>query len=114
MFNVGGGEVLVILLLALIVLGPDKLPEFSRKVGRAVHEVRRLSSGFQSEMRQAMDMDQKPRSAVAPRLVDPPEPAAPTAPQAATPPQPAATPDEPVDRPDPSGDAEASGDPSAA
>ncbi|QGG95286.1 Sec-independent protein translocase protein TatB [Actinomarinicola tropica] len=54
MFNVGGGEVLVILLVALVVLGPDKLPGAVRKVGQVVSEVRKISAGFQAEMRTAM------------------------------------------------------------
>lgn len=54
MFNVGGGEVFVILLVALIVLGPDKLPGAVRKVGQVVSEVRKVSAGFQAEMRTAM------------------------------------------------------------
>lgn len=54
MFNVGGGEVLVILLVALVVLGPDKLPGAVRKVGQVVSEVRKVSAGFQAEMRTAM------------------------------------------------------------
>ncbi len=54
MFNLSGMEVLVILVLALVVLGPDKLPEAARKVGRAMHEVRRMTSGFQAELRDAM------------------------------------------------------------
>ena len=55
MFNVGGGELLVILLLALIVLGPQKLPEVARQVGGIMRELRKVSSGFQDEMRAAMD-----------------------------------------------------------
>ena len=55
MFNVGAGELLVILLIALIVLGPDKLPETARKIGNVMGELRRMSSGFQNEMRSAMD-----------------------------------------------------------
>lgn len=55
MFNVGGGELLVILLLALIVLGPQKLPEVARQAGSMMRELRRVSSGFQDEMRAAMD-----------------------------------------------------------
>lgn len=55
MFNVGAGELLVILLIALIVLGPDKLPETARKIGNVMGELRRMSSGFQDEMRAAMD-----------------------------------------------------------
>jgi sec-independent protein translocase protein TatB len=56
MFNVGGGEILVILLLALLVLGPDKLPEYARKAGRYMNEFRRMTSGFQEEFRSAMDL----------------------------------------------------------
>ncbi|MEY2453455.1 MAG: sec-independent protein translocase protein TatB [Acidimicrobiaceae bacterium] len=60
MFNVGAGELLVILLIALIVLGPDKLPETARKIGNVMGELRRMSSGFQSEMRSAMDEATRP------------------------------------------------------
>jgi Tat protein translocase TatB subunit len=60
MFNVGGGEVLVILLVALVVLGPDKLPGAMRSVGNMVGEMRKLSNGFQSEMRNAMYSDDRP------------------------------------------------------
>ena len=55
MFNVGAGELMVILLIALIVLGPDKLPDTARKIGNVMGELRRMSSGFQNEMRSAMD-----------------------------------------------------------
>lgn len=55
MFNVGGGELLVIMLLALIVLGPQKLPGAVRQAGRVMGEVRRISSGFQQELKDAFD-----------------------------------------------------------
>lgn len=72
MFNLGGGEVLVILVIALVVLGPDRLPEAARSLGRALREVRRLSEGFQREMREAFE---EPRDAVpapAPLAPEPP------------------------------------------
>jgi sec-independent protein translocase protein TatB len=53
--NLGSGEILVILLLALIVLGPERLPEAARKVGGFVRQVRQMSAGFQQEVRQAID-----------------------------------------------------------
>jgi sec-independent protein translocase protein TatB len=53
-FNVGGQEFLVILLLALLVLGPERLPGAIRTVGRIVGELRRISGGFQSELRDAL------------------------------------------------------------
>ncbi len=55
MFNIGGGELLVILLIALIVLGPTKLPEAARQVGAVARELRRMSSSFQAELKSALD-----------------------------------------------------------
>jgi len=60
MFNVGGGELLVIILVALIVLGPQRLPEAARQVGRVMGDVRRISSGFQQELKDAFDTDDTP------------------------------------------------------
>jgi len=42
-----------VLVVALLVLGPQKLPEAARSLGRAIGEVRRYTSGFQNEMRDA-------------------------------------------------------------
>jgi sec-independent protein translocase protein TatB len=53
--NLGSGELLVVLLLALIVLGPDRLPEAARKIGGFVRQVRQMSSGFEQEVRKAID-----------------------------------------------------------
>ena len=43
-----------IFLIVLLVLGPEKLPEVSRKIGKAMGELRKLSGGFQDEMRKAV------------------------------------------------------------
>lgn len=55
MFNIGPGELVAILVVALIVLGPNRLPEAVRTAGRVVGELRRISSGFQEELRNALD-----------------------------------------------------------
>jgi sec-independent protein translocase protein TatB len=60
MFNVGGGELLVILLVALLVLGPQRLPDAARQLGRVMGDIRRISSGFQQELRDALDVDEAP------------------------------------------------------
>jgi len=52
--NIGGLEVLFVMMVALIVLGPTKLPEAARQIGKVVGEVRRISSGFQKEFREAV------------------------------------------------------------
>ena len=59
MFNIGGGELIVILVIALIVLGPEKLPDAVRRAGRIYGELRRMSSGFQAELRDAIDEPMK-------------------------------------------------------
>lgn len=46
---------MIILLLALVVLGPEKLPEAMRKMGKMYGELKRMSSGFQDEFRSAVD-----------------------------------------------------------
>jgi len=87
MFNVGGGEIVVILLLALLLLGPEKLPETARKVGKFLAEVRRVTSGFEEEVRSAMDIGDSrttetalDRTTEGPRLVAPVDPVSPVSP----------------------------------
>jgi sec-independent protein translocase protein TatB len=54
-FNLTGSEIVVILLLALVILGPDKLPDAMRKAGRTWAELKKLSNGFQDEMRKGFE-----------------------------------------------------------
>jgi len=60
MGNLGGGEVLVIMLVALLVLGPAKLPDAARQLGKAVAEFRKVSGGFQRELRAALEVEPEP------------------------------------------------------
>lgn len=65
MGNIGSGEVLVILLLGLLVLGPERLPEFARKIGSFLKEAKRMSRSFQEELRSAVedpDIEKKARA----------------------------------------------------
>jgi sec-independent protein translocase protein TatA len=55
--NLGAPEILVILIVALIVLGPKRLPEAGRQVGRALAEVRRWSHSMQEEIRDVIDTE---------------------------------------------------------
>src|SRR5215208_5443527 len=63
MGNIGGGEVLVIMLVALLVLGPAKLPDAARQLGKAVPEFRKVSGGFQRELRAALEVEPEPTPA---------------------------------------------------
>jgi sec-independent protein translocase protein TatA len=52
--SVGPLEILVILILALLVFGPNKLPELARTVGGAMRELRRLQRMVQRELDDVM------------------------------------------------------------
>ena len=53
MFGLGFGEIVVILLVALLVLGPTKLPKLARQLGRGMREFRRAASEFQATLSEA-------------------------------------------------------------
>lgn len=55
MFNLQGSELIIILLLALVVLGPEKLPEAMRRAGKLYGELRKMATGFQDEFRAAVE-----------------------------------------------------------
>lgn len=52
MFGIGMPELLLILGLALIVLGPKKLPELARALGKGLAEFRRATDELKDEFRQ--------------------------------------------------------------
>jgi Tat protein translocase TatB subunit len=52
MFGIGMPELLLILALALIVLGPKKLPELARALGKGMAEFRRATDELKDELRQ--------------------------------------------------------------
>ena len=82
MGTLGPAELLVILLVALIVLGPERLPDAARKVGNFIGEIRRMGAGFQAELRDAMTVPTPPATGAPPGPspdvdVAPPPPARP-------------------------------------
>jgi sec-independent protein translocase protein TatB len=48
--NIGGGEIVVIGFLALVVLGPERIPEMARGAGKLIHKVRSMSSNLTGDM----------------------------------------------------------------
>jgi sec-independent protein translocase protein TatA len=48
--QVGPGEILVILVVALLVFGPQKLPELARQVGSAMRELRKMQDSVRGEL----------------------------------------------------------------
>ena len=50
-FNIGPFELLLVLILALLILGPGKLPEVGNALGKTIREFRRASSDVEEAMR---------------------------------------------------------------
>ena len=105
MFNISATELLVIAVVALLVLGPDKLPDAMRKLGRATRELKRITSGFEAELRDALSdpVEATPSTPSSPATTEVPEAAAtPTVTPPANPtavPEPATTPELPGEQP---------------
>lgn len=61
MFGIGSTELLVILVVALIVLGPKSLPQMARTLGKALGEFRRVSTDFQRTLNAEVDLEDHQR-----------------------------------------------------
>jgi sec-independent protein translocase protein TatA len=61
--SLGFGEILIILVLALLIFGPRRLPEMGRTIGRSLREFRRTTSEIRSELEADLD-DEPPRVTV--------------------------------------------------
>lgn len=74
--SIGWPEILTILVLALLVFGPRRLPELGRTLGRALSEFRRASSDLKRTLNAelALEDDERPKTPRRPELAEPPGP----------------------------------------
>lgn len=59
MFGIGSTELLVILVVALIILGPAKLPEIAKSLGKALGEFRRVSSDVKRTIEMEVEQEEQ-------------------------------------------------------
>jgi sec-independent protein translocase protein TatB len=81
MFNIGAAEIIIIFVAALLLLGPDKLPELARGIGKFMREFRRQTDEVRGVVeREFYQMDLELQRGVKPEstvpTVSPPELAA--------------------------------------
>ncbi len=72
MFGLGMGEIVIILVLALILLGPQKLPDAAKQLGKGLREFRRATEDLKQQFEGELYSEDKPSR---PTLVDTPKPA---------------------------------------
>ncbi len=82
MFGLGFGEILIILVLALVLLGPQKLPEVAKQLGKGMRDFKKASDGLKEQFEKEFYADErKPeRPRVAPPTAAAPVPAGPPKP----------------------------------
>ena len=74
--SIGGPELLLILVIALIVFGPRKLPEIGKSMGSMLAEFRKASNDFRRTIEEEVEADKRKESAGAPPPAALPEPPA--------------------------------------
>ena len=50
-FNIGAPELIIILVIALLILGPGKLPEVGQALGKSIREFRKASTDIQESVK---------------------------------------------------------------
>ena len=59
MGGIGGIEIFIILVIALVIFGPQKLPEMGRSLGKAIREFKSAGNQIQDEITKATDEIEK-------------------------------------------------------
>lgn len=69
--SLGPAEILVVLVIALLVFGPNKMPDIARQVGKGLREFKRVQQHLKSELRDVVSEFDAPASTTPTVEVDP-------------------------------------------
>jgi TatA/E family protein of Tat protein translocase len=95
-FGIGPGELMLIMVLALIVFGPGKLPEIGQGMGKAIREFRKATSQITEEFTRELQLDAQPQEPRRPQSPPPQQSPAPQQPVQEQAPVAAESPSEPL------------------
>lgn len=54
MFGISGGEAIIILVVALVVIGPERLPEYAEKLKDLIRSLKRYATGAKDELKETL------------------------------------------------------------
>ena len=57
--SIGGTELLIIVVIALVVFGPKRLPELGRTIGKGLREFRRASNDLKRSLEEEIALDER-------------------------------------------------------
>jgi sec-independent protein translocase protein TatA len=78
--SIGPVEIVVVAAIALIVFGPERLPEIARNIGKAIQELRRMASDVREEFDLTIEEETPPKRTTEPESPPIPEEENPEAP----------------------------------
>lgn len=58
MFGIGGGEIFLIIVVALMLFGSDKIPDISRMLGKGMAELKNATNDIKSEIQKSAQLDE--------------------------------------------------------
>lgn len=54
-FNLGGGEIMIVLLVVLLFFGSNKIPEFARGLGKGIRQFKDAADGIQRDIQNSVN-----------------------------------------------------------
>ena len=60
MFGIGVQELIIIAIIALLIVGPKKLPDLAKTLGKGFRDFQKASEGITDDLKQTMQSDEKP------------------------------------------------------